>query len=623
MFLRRFAVLAVALAVCARPEPGRGADDWQDNSIDRTGADVQWRFGFEDAQRVPHAQSASQVNLDDAFGAVQHDEEISWTPHHGPPAPPEFPPHTPPKPPMRPPHPPPPHGPRHPRPNVENKTIYQALKDEESFSRLFKFVNLTDEIIEKLNDTKASVTFFAVPNWALRPPKRPKDDDELERVLARAQGSDDLLDNFAVLEGVAQALATDQGKDDEHKKEILKKIVRAVLSYHILPSTLSVEDLAKNSTYETALKKNDGSFDGEVLRVRSVSFFKAVFINFFSRIVEPDIKALNGLIHLVNHPVFPPGSVFQNLFFFTESFSIFTSAIQRVGLSDAIEWHYVPGEGDSKGTLEGSPAVTVFAPSNKAFKKLPPDLRAFLFTPFGERALKKLLQFHIVPEYILHSDWSHNATDSLYSRNTPVADDALRYIPTGQGLANGQARHCHQKFRQNQHAFPPHPPTPHFPHHDDPHHPPPPPPDDPHHPPPPPDGPHHPPPHLPHHKPHPEPVYSVNITLPTLLTNHTLNIHISQFEHRLPLPHHPTNYVTKVFANGIPVSVPDGVARNGAVHGVGRILDPRGPKKHHGPGGPHGEHDASFNVLDEKTGEWYDAEWQGWQDWFVKWAEED
>ena len=54
-------------------------------------------------------------------------------------------------------------------------------------------------------------------------------------------------------------------------------------------------------------------------------------------------------------------------------------------------------------TVQGSPATTVFAPTNKAFQRLPKKLRLFLFSPFGEHVLKKLLQFHIVPEFVLHS----------------------------------------------------------------------------------------------------------------------------------------------------------------------------------------------------------------------------
>ena len=51
----------------------------------------------------------------------------------------------------------------------------------------------------------------------------------------------------------------------------------------------------------------------------------------------------------------------------------------------------------------GAKATTVFVPGNSAFKRLPKRLKIFLFSPFGAPVLKKLLQFHIVPEFIFHS----------------------------------------------------------------------------------------------------------------------------------------------------------------------------------------------------------------------------
>ena len=88
--------------------------------------------------------------------------------------------------------------------------------------------------------------------------------------------------------------------------------------------------------------------------------------------------------------------------------------------------------------------MSVFAPTNKAFSRLPHKLKLFLFSPFGEKALKKLLQFHIVPKAVLHSgtfstclrftfrtanafslDYFHNASQSgfVLSRDTSEASE--------------------------------------------------------------------------------------------------------------------------------------------------------------------------------------------------------
>ena len=68
-----------------------------------------------------------------------------------------------------------------------------------------------------------------------------------------------------------------------------------------------------------------------------------------------------------------------------------------------IDWHWIPGKEGEKGKLIGSKAVTFFAPSTKAFRDLPKKLQFFLFSPFGHRALRKLLAFHVVPNYIFHT----------------------------------------------------------------------------------------------------------------------------------------------------------------------------------------------------------------------------
>jgi uncharacterized surface protein with fasciclin (FAS1) repeats len=81
-------------------------------------------------------------------------------------------------------------------------------------------------------------------------------------------------------------------------------------------------------------------------------------------------------------------------------------------LTNAVEWRYVLEEGeDDKWTVEGTGSMTFFVPSNLAFKNLPWKLELFLFSPFGEKVLKKLLQYHVVPGIILHS--GESARDSI------------------------------------------------------------------------------------------------------------------------------------------------------------------------------------------------------------------
>jgi uncharacterized surface protein with fasciclin (FAS1) repeats len=47
--------------------------------------------------------------------------------------------------------------------------------------------------------------------------------------------------------------------------------------------------------------------------------------------------------------------------------------------------------------------LTLFAPTNFAFKRLGPRINAFLFSKIGQKYLKALLEYHIVPDKTLYS----------------------------------------------------------------------------------------------------------------------------------------------------------------------------------------------------------------------------
>lgn len=75
----------------------------------------------------------------------------------------------------------------------------------------------------------------------------------------------------AALESEPSLVGGDDDDDDEEKKrrkEIFRKIIGKVLAYHGLPKAYTVQQLSQNSTMETALKAEDGSYAGLHRRVR-------------------------------------------------------------------------------------------------------------------------------------------------------------------------------------------------------------------------------------------------------------------------------------------------------------------------------------------------------------------
>lgn len=157
-----------------------------------------------------------------------------------------------------------------------------------------------------------SLTFFAVPDKALQPPKKHHkhsdlgfdfDDSTIDPLFnslaADLADTTDQRELFSVVESFVDYDLLDNDSDDkERKKKIIKAIVTAVLKYHILPGELSAETLATNNTYSTGLKLHEGSLDGESFRVRVSSeprlIHRKVKVNFYASVIYSDVKTENG-----------------------------------------------------------------------------------------------------------------------------------------------------------------------------------------------------------------------------------------------------------------------------------------------------------------------------------------
>ncbi|WRT63681.1 uncharacterized protein IL334_000604 [Kwoniella shivajii] len=300
-------------------------------------------------------------------------------------------------------------------------TIWQALKaDTNSFSKLVKIIEFEGKSIDYLDDKDLQITFFAPNNDALTPPEHHHHDEDHDSLI-------DLLHNPSlqtlsnVLEAEPSLLESDENRHHHHhhhgddddpekkkrRKEIFRKIAGKVLQYHGLTKAYTAQELAQNSTVATALKADDGSYGGLQRRIRIVKSFvpPSLTLNFYAKVLVSDIKARNGYFHTLNHPLIPPGSILDELFLFPDEFSTLTSSVQKLHSAHYLDWSYdkqhsKPGHP----RFHGAPLVTLFAPSNEAFKAIPAKLKFFLFSPFGEDALTKLLAYHAVPKTLLLSE---------------------------------------------------------------------------------------------------------------------------------------------------------------------------------------------------------------------------
>lgn len=184
-----------------------------------------------------------------------------------------------------------------------------------------------------------SITFFAPNNKALRRPhhrKRGHGHGLLSLTLSdpAAIPSDvysslDLSEIISGIEELEASLVDDDDPDKERRKKFIRILVRAILAYHILPHGLDGRQLIQNTTYATNLTIPDGALDKEPLRIRvgASKLLPAIKINFLVTVVKPDIGAKNGIIHVINHPLLPPPSIFREIFLFPNHFGSVVSAI--------------------------------------------------------------------------------------------------------------------------------------------------------------------------------------------------------------------------------------------------------------------------------------------------------
>ncbi|WWC58086.1 uncharacterized protein I303_100621 [Kwoniella dejecticola CBS 10117] len=337
-------------------------------------------------------------------------------------------------------------------------TIWQALKaDPHSFSKLVKIIEFEGKAIDYLDDKDLQITFFAPNNDALTPPEhRHHHHDGDHDSLAELLHNPSLQTLSNALEAEPSLLAEDEdhkhhghhGDDDDpekkkRRKEIFRKIAGKVLQYHGLTKAYTAQELAQNSTIATALKAEDGSFGGLHRRIRIDKHFvpPSLKINFYAKVYAADNKARNGYFHSIDHPLIPPGSLIDELFLFPDVFSTLTSSVQKVHGREYLDWHYdrehsKPG----KPQFHGKPLVTLFAPTNIAFATIPPKLKFYLFSPFGEHALTKLLAYHYIPNTLLLSELLYTQKEKR-SEVDSFADDLGEYTYFTYSLADDPSFH--------------------------------------------------------------------------------------------------------------------------------------------------------------------------------------
>ncbi|KAL8925040.1 MAG: hypothetical protein Q9208_003724 [Pyrenodesmia sp. 3 TL-2023] len=242
-----------------------------------------------------------------------------------------------------------------------NQTVYELIASSKYTTKLAAAINEYPDLVVLLNGTLANYTIFAPIDSAFE--KIPED-------------------------------------APKPSKELLKK----VLLYHVSPEFYPAARVLVTHTVPTALTVDTVGIGPQ--RLSTNIGLKGLTVNFYSRIVAIDIFGTNGVIHGIDSLLVPPPNVADIISFLPAEFSTLELGLTKTGLFEPLN--------DTSNHYGG----TVFAPSNFAFQKLPTKITAFLFSSYGTKYLKALLQYHIVANQTLYSD-AYYAAESVDEQDIP------------------------------------------------------------------------------------------------------------------------------------------------------------------------------------------------------------
>ncbi|KAH8730510.1 FAS1 domain-containing protein [Phaeosphaeriaceae sp. PMI808] len=256
---------------------------------------------------------------------------------------------------------PPPHGPPHhgkphhpPHDEKPNRTVYELISESNYTTKLAKLINEYDELVKLLNGTEANYTVFAP--------------------------TDKAFENIP-----------------DHGKKPSKEALKSILLYHVSDDFYPAGRVLHSYTIPTLYEPEKLLGHKQRLTVRIT--LRGPTINFYSKLVATNIFATNGVIHGVDSILIPPPSVASIIDLLPSEFSTLELGLSKTGLWDKLN-----------GTKYAHEGGTFFTPSNTAFKKLGPRINAFLFSSYGQKYLKALLEYHIVVNQTLYTDAFYDAT---------------------------------------------------------------------------------------------------------------------------------------------------------------------------------------------------------------------
>lgn len=157
-----------------------------------------------------------------------------------------------------------------------------------------------------------------------------------------------------------------------------KAKLQAILTYHVVPGKVLASDVVKLSGAKTV----QGQQIDIAVKNGQVSVDAA-------KVLKTDILTSNGVIHVIDNVILPADKDIVDTAVAAGSFNTLVAAVKAAGLVEALK-------------AEGP--LTVFAPTDDAFGKLPEGTVETLLKPENKDQLVAILTYHVVSGKVMASD---------------------------------------------------------------------------------------------------------------------------------------------------------------------------------------------------------------------------
>jgi uncharacterized surface protein with fasciclin (FAS1) repeats len=203
--------------------------------------------------------------------------------------------------------------------------------------------------------------------------------------------------------------------------------LRSVLLYHVLAGRKAAADFPNGASAQTTQKPASANATDNVVYVSKGT--AGVFLNGSTKVETADVPASNGVIHAIDNVLLPPSQSIAEVVIGRTSgaqpeFTILLQALLRPAAAELV-------------AAASNPAanLTVFAPTDAAFRALLPALNATSLDDIPDALLVAVLRLHIVNNVrAFSSDLTNNqAIPTLNGQSVTVGVNGAAVTVRGEG----------------------------------------------------------------------------------------------------------------------------------------------------------------------------------------------